>query len=95
MLQRFLDELLERERRRVEPDAGQPVAFAAWTGFTFVGFFTPIRALAVDARALALSPWELFWILFYGFATYGNAGYLREQVCKYCLLYTSPSPRDS
>ncbi|MDE2220335.1 MAG: cytochrome c oxidase accessory protein CcoG [Gammaproteobacteria bacterium] len=63
------------------------VGFAAWTGFTFVGFFTPIRALAADARALALSPWELFWILFYGFATYGNAGYLREQVCKYMCPY--------
>jgi cytochrome c oxidase accessory protein FixG len=63
------------------------LGFAAWTGFTFVGFFTPIRTLAVDARALALSPWELFWIVFYGFATYGNAGYLREQVCKYMCPY--------
>ena len=63
------------------------VGFAAWTGFTFVGFFTPIRALAADAQALALSPWELFWVVFYGFATYGNAGYLREQVCKYMCPY--------
>ncbi len=63
------------------------VSLAAWTGFTFVGFFTPIRALAADAAALSLSPWELFWILFYGFATYGNAGYLREQVCKYMCPY--------
>ncbi len=31
--------------------------------------------------------WELFWILFYGFATYGNAGYMREQVCKYMCPY--------
>ncbi len=45
------------------------------------------EALAADAQALALSPWELFWILFYGFATYGNAGYLREQVCKYMCPY--------
>jgi len=63
------------------------IAFAAWTGFTFVGFFTPIRALAADTMALALSPWESFWIVFYGFATYGNAGYLREQVCKYMCPY--------
>ncbi|MBS0387271.1 MAG: cytochrome c oxidase accessory protein CcoG [Proteobacteria bacterium] len=63
------------------------VSFAAWTGFTFVGFFTPIRALAADTLALSLSPWELFWIAFYGFATYGNAGYLREQVCKYMCPY--------
>jgi cytochrome c oxidase accessory protein FixG len=63
------------------------IGFAAWTGFTFVGFFTPIRGLAADTMALALSPWESFWIVFYGFATYGNAGYLREQVCKYMCPY--------
>jgi cytochrome c oxidase accessory protein FixG len=63
------------------------VGFALWTGFTFVGFFTPIRSLAVEVQQLALGPWETFWILFYGFATYGNAGYLREQVCKYMCPY--------
>ena len=31
--------------------------------------------------------WTLFWGLFYGFATYGNAGYMREQVCKYMCPY--------
>jgi cytochrome c oxidase accessory protein FixG len=34
-----------------------------------------------------LGGWETFWILFYGFATYGNAGFLREQVCKYMCPY--------
>jgi cytochrome c oxidase accessory protein FixG len=63
------------------------VAFALWTGFTFVGFFTPIRTLAGEVLALSPGPWETFWILFYGFATYGNAGYLREQVCKYMCPY--------
>ena len=57
------------------------------TGFSFVGYFTPIRELAAEAQALAFSPWEWFWVLFYGFATYGNAGYLREQVCKYMCPY--------
>ncbi len=57
------------------------------TGFSFVGYFTPIRELAAEALALAFSPWEWFWVLFYGFATYGNAGYLREQVCKYMCPY--------
>lgn len=57
------------------------------TGFTFVGYFTPIHALAADAALLSFSPWEWFWVLFYGFATYGNAGYLREQVCKYMCPY--------
>jgi cytochrome c oxidase accessory protein FixG len=63
------------------------VTFALWTGFTFVGFFTPIRTLAAEAAAFATGPWETFWILFYGLATYGNAGYLREQVCKYMCPY--------
>jgi cytochrome c oxidase accessory protein FixG len=63
------------------------VGFALWTGFTFVGFFTPIRTLAHELAAFAPGPWETFWILFYGFATYGNAGYLREQVCKYMCPY--------
>jgi cytochrome c oxidase accessory protein FixG len=63
------------------------ITFALWTGFTFVGFFTPIRTLAGEVTALSPGPWETFWILFYAFATYGNAGYLREQVCKYMCPY--------
>jgi len=62
-------------------------AIALWTGFTFVGYFTPIRELGAASMAFALGPWQTFWILFYGFATYGNAGYMREQVCKYMCPY--------
>ena len=58
-----------------------------WTGFTFVGYFTPIRHLAAEIINFTLGPWEMFWLLFYGFATYGNAGWLREQVCKYMCPY--------
>ncbi len=63
------------------------IVFALWTGFTFVGYFTPIRELATEVLANNLGPWQTFWILFYGFATYGNAGYMREQVCKYMCPY--------
>jgi cytochrome c oxidase accessory protein FixG len=63
------------------------IVFAAWTGFTFVGFFTPIRELGGHVLTLSLGPWETFWTIFYGFATYGNAGFLREQVCKYMCPY--------
>jgi cytochrome c oxidase accessory protein FixG len=63
------------------------VAIGLWTGFSFVGYFTPIRQLAIEAMQLSLGPWELFWVLFYGFATYGNAGWMREQVCKYMCPY--------
>jgi cytochrome c oxidase accessory protein FixG len=63
------------------------IVFAAWTGFTFVGFFTPIRELGQNVLTLSLGPWETFWTIFYAFATYGNAGFLREQVCKYMCPY--------
>jgi cytochrome c oxidase accessory protein FixG len=63
------------------------ITFSLWTGFTFVGYFTPIRELGVDIIALEVGGWTLFWGLFYGFATYGNAGYMREQVCKYMCPY--------
>jgi cytochrome c oxidase accessory protein FixG len=63
------------------------ITFSMWTGFTFVGFFTPIRELASGILNLSLGPWETFWAIFYGFATYGNAGFLREQVCKYMCPY--------
>ena len=63
------------------------IAIGLWTGFTFVGYFTPIRVLTSEVVSLSLGPWELFWVLFYGFATYGNAGWMREQVCKYMCPY--------
>jgi cytochrome c oxidase accessory protein FixG len=63
------------------------VALALWTGFTFVGYFTPIRELALSATQFGLGPWETFWTFFYALATYGNAGFLREQVCKYMCPY--------
>ncbi len=63
------------------------IAFAWWTGFTFVGYFTPIRALWGEAFTLSFGPWEWFWVNFYALATYGNAGFLREQVCKYMCPY--------
>ena len=62
-------------------------AVAIWTGFSFVGYFTPIHTLAGEVAALTLGPWEWFWVLFYSFATYGNAGWMREQVCKYMCPY--------
>jgi cytochrome c oxidase accessory protein FixG len=63
------------------------LTFSLWTGFTFVGYFSPIRALGPELLALSAGGWAYFWTLFYGFATYGNAGYMREQVCKYMCPY--------
>jgi polyferredoxin len=63
------------------------LAVGLWTGFTFVGYFTPIHVLAQESLAFELGAWETFWVFFYGFATYGNAGFMREQVCKYMCPY--------
>ena len=63
------------------------IVLSLWTGFTFVGYFTPIRLLGHEVLSVGVGPWEIFWILFYSFATYGNAGWMREQVCKYMCPY--------
>jgi len=63
------------------------LALALWTGFTFVGYFTPITELGREFVHLQMGSWEIFWSLFYGFATYGNAGFMREQVCKHMCPY--------
>ena len=61
--------------------------FALWTGFTFVGFFTPVTELGARLLPFEWGGWETFWVLFYALATWGNAGFLREQVCKYMCPY--------
>ena len=63
------------------------LAVALWTGFTFVGYFTPIKDLGLEVLQVNMGSWEVFWTLFYGFATYGNAGFMREQVCKHMCPY--------
>lgn len=57
------------------------------TAITFVGYFTPIRELIPDLFTLQVGGWALFWVGFFTLATYGNAGYLREQVCIYMCPY--------
>jgi len=63
------------------------IGFSLWTGFTLVGYFTPIHALGASVATLSAGPWESFWVLFYGLATYANAGFLREQMCKHICPY--------
>ena len=60
---------------------------SAWTGYTFVGYFTPIIELGMNLLSFSSGPWETFWVVFYGFATYANAGWMREQVCIYMCPY--------
>ena len=62
------------------------LTLALWTGFTFVGFFLPIRAMAAAIPTLDFGT-ESVAILFYGFFTYYNAGWLREKICKFMCPY--------
>jgi cytochrome c oxidase accessory protein FixG len=99
----WIEERIEGERsKRIKLDAGAWSAdklrkkvlkhslwllLSLWTGFTFVGYFTPVRELAREIVTLSPGAWEAFWVLFYAAATYGNAGFLREQMCKYICPY--------
>jgi len=77
---------LQKIGRKLAKQGGW-IAIALITGVSFVGYFTPIRTLLLEVSAWTVSPWEWFWILFYGLATYGNAGFMREQVCKTMCPY--------
>ncbi|MBB6523548.1 cytochrome c oxidase accessory protein CcoG [Pseudoteredinibacter isoporae] len=57
------------------------------TGFTFIGYFYGARDLIVDLFTFNAHPAGVFWVFFFTAATYGNAGFLREQVCKYMCPY--------
>ncbi|YCH23459.1 cytochrome c oxidase accessory protein CcoG [Pseudomonas sp. D1-3] len=57
------------------------------TALTFVGYFAPIRELLAELVTFEASGWALFWIAFFTLATYGNAGWLREQVCIHMCPY--------
>lgn len=63
------------------------LAIAFITALTFVGYFVPVRQLVPDLFTLNVAPWGVFWLGFFTLATYGNAGYLREQVCIYMCPY--------
>ena len=63
------------------------LVIAFLTGFTFIAYFTPIETLSTAILYLSLGPWQTFWLFFYSFATWGNAGFMREQVCKYMCPY--------
>ncbi len=61
---------------------------AAVTALTFVGYFTPIRQLTIDLLTFNIEGWALFWFGFFTLATYGNAGWMREQVCIHMCPYS-------
>ncbi|HZJ91877.1 MAG TPA: cytochrome c oxidase accessory protein CcoG [Thiopseudomonas sp.] len=64
------------------------VSIGAITGFTFVGYFTPIRELPMQLLTGAAGGWAYFWFGFFTLLTYLNAGFLREQVCVHMCPYS-------
>lgn len=63
------------------------LAISLITAITFVGYFTPIRALVADLATLQAGGWAAFWVFFFTAATYLNAGWLREKVCVHMCPY--------
>jgi len=63
------------------------LAVGILVAITFVGYFTPIRELVPDLLTLNVNGWAAFWIGFFTLATYGSAGFLREQLCIYMCPY--------
>jgi cytochrome c oxidase accessory protein FixG len=61
--------------------------FAFYTGFTFVGYFTPIYELGYQFFTFTANHVEVFWVFLFAIATYINAGWMREQVCMYMCPY--------
>lgn len=64
------------------------LAVAFITGFTFLGYFVPVRGLAMDLVTGEAGATVYFWIGFFTVLTYLNAGWLREQVCVYMCPYS-------
>ncbi len=61
--------------------------FALWTGFTFVGFFTPITDPGLAPGAVHGVAGKRSGCCSTRWPPQGNAGFLREQVCKYMCPY--------
>lgn len=63
------------------------ISIALITALTFVGYFVPIRTLIYDLATFQSDWAPAFWVFLFTVATYMNAGFLREQVCKYMCPY--------
>ncbi|GLT20260.1 cytochrome c oxidase accessory protein CcoG [Vibrio zhanjiangensis] len=63
------------------------MAIALATGFTFVGYFVPIRELVINFFTWDEAFWPVFWVLFFAGCTYGNAGWMRSIMCIHMCPY--------
>nr|WP_175623924.1 cytochrome c oxidase accessory protein CcoG [Pseudocolwellia agarivorans] len=63
------------------------VLFSLFTAMTFVGYFAPMREVVIDVFTLNTSLTLAGIIIFFTFATYGNAGWMRETMCLHMCPY--------
>ncbi|HEY2774646.1 MAG TPA: cytochrome c oxidase accessory protein CcoG [Candidatus Binatia bacterium] len=63
------------------------LAFSAMVGVTFVGYFLPVRDLVVRIVGQSVSGGEWVFLAVASLALYVDAGFMREQICKYACPY--------
>jgi len=84
---------LDQQSWDLEKTSKKSTTFFLWflialvSALTFVGYFVPVRDLIVSFTGLDFSPVAAFWLVFFTAATFVNAGFMREQVCKYMCPY--------
>ncbi len=66
-------------------------SIALITGFTFVGYFVPMKQLVIDFFTFNSSFWPVFWVMFFAICTYGNAGWMRSISVFTCVLTRASS----
>ncbi|MFN2426458.1 MAG: cytochrome c oxidase accessory protein CcoG [Candidatus Binatia bacterium] len=63
------------------------LAFSAVVGITFVGYFVPIRELLPRIATGSVTGGETVFLLIASLLLYADAGFMREQICKYACPY--------
>lgn len=61
--------------------------FSLFTAMTFAGYFSPMDELFVNVFTLNTTVTMALVLAFFTFATYGNAGWMREVVCLHMCPY--------
>lgn len=63
------------------------LSFSVFTGLAFMAYFVPIIELYKSFFLLEASGLVYFWVLFFAFCTYGNAGWMRTIMCTHMCPY--------
>ena len=61
--------------------------FSLFTAMTFAGYFSPMNELFINIVTFDTSVTMAIILAFFTFATYGNAGWMRETVCLHMCPY--------